>query len=131
MNGRHSIVRDRRGVSALEFALAAPILILFLIGIAQLGILFAANAGLQHAVDEGARYATVYPYPSDTGVIAVINQKKFFLDAANISGPTLTHGVSNGVSYVDIAMSYDVPLNFAFFTAPPIRLNHTRRAYQS
>jgi Flp pilus assembly protein TadG len=121
---------DRKGAGAIEFAIAAPLAIILLVGIAQLGTLFAANAGLQHAVDEGARYATLYPRPTDDAIKAVINQKKFKLGSDYITGPTLTHGTANGLPYVDISMSYAVPLNFVLFTTPPVTLSLTRRTYQ-
>ena len=124
------LAHDQRGASALEFALAAPILILVLIGIAQLGILYSANAGLQQAVDEGARLATLYPRPTDSSITNLVNQKKFSLNPAFVTGPNLTHGTSNGVSYVDITMSYAVPLDFIVFRAPAVTLHQTRRAYQ-
>jgi Flp pilus assembly protein TadG len=128
---RPRLLRDRRGVGAIEFGLTAPLMLIMVLGIAQLGTLFAANAGLQHAVDEGARLATIYPRPTDAAIIAMINQKKFRLASNRITGPTLTHDVSAaGIPYVDITMSYAVPLNFVLFTTPPITLSQTRRAYQ-
>jgi Flp pilus assembly protein TadG len=128
---RLRLLGDRRGVGAIEFGLSAPLVIIMVVGIAQLGTLFAANAGLQHAVDEGARLATIYPRPSDASIIALINQKKFRLASNLITGPTLTHDTTAaGVPYVDITMSYSVPLNFVLFTTPAITLTQTRRAYQ-
>lgn len=121
---------DRRGASAVEFALAIPIVIILIIGTLQLGVLFSANAGLKQAVEEGARYATIWPNPSDSAIIARVNQKKFGLQATRITGPTVNHGTSNGINFVQVSMSYSVPLNFVFFNAPPVTLNHTRRAYQ-
>ena len=122
---------DRRGVGAIEFGLTAPLVIIMVVGIAQLGTLFAANAGLQHAVDEGARLATIYPRPSDATIISMIDSKKFRLASNLITGPTLTHDTTAaGVPYVDITMSYSVPLNFVLFTTPPITISQTRRAYQ-
>ena len=122
---------DRRGVGAIEFGLTAPLVIIMVVGIAQLGTLFAASAGLQHAVDEGARLATIYPRPSDSTIISMINAKKFRLASNLITGPTLTHDTTAaGVAYVDITMSYAVPLNFVLFTTPPITITQTRRAYQ-
>lgn len=124
------LIHDRRGASAIEFALAVPVLITLIIGILQLGILFAANAGLQQAVEEGARYATIYPSPSDSAITARVTDSKFGLDSSHITGPTVSHGTSDGVGYVDVSMSYAVPLNFVFFETSPVTLNHTRRAYQ-
>ena len=121
--------RDRRGVAAMEFALISPALILMIIGIGQLGVLFMANAGLRNAVAEGARYATIWPRPSDDAIRTRITSSKFGLQTAHLSTPSVTHGVSSGANYVDITVTYAVPLDFVFFTAPTVTLSETRRAF--
>ena len=123
------LVRDRRGASAVEFALAVPVLLIFIIGIVQLGILFFANAGLRSSVAEGARYATIYPRPTDDQIKARAMQQRFGMDPAYLTGPTIVHGTSDGVSYVDIKMDYSVPIDFLFYRPPPVTLSVTRRAF--
>jgi len=118
-----------RGSATAEFALAVPILVLFLAGIAQLGVLFAANAGLQQAVGEGARLATIYPRPDDATITARMHNASFALKATYLDAPTITHGVANGVSYVDISLTYHPALNFIFFMGPQISMTQSRRAY--
>jgi Flp pilus assembly protein TadG len=118
-----------RGSAAAEFALAVPVLVLFLAGIAQLGILFAANAGLQQAVGEGARLATIYPRPADAAIVTRIQNAAVALNASSLDTPTLTHGTANGVPYVDISLSYHPKLNFVLFAGPQITMTKTRRAY--
>lgn len=125
-----SLISDQKGASAVEFVLALPILMIFIIGIIQLGVLFSANAGLKQAVEEGARYATIFPSPTDTQITARVLDRKFGLVTSRITGPTVASGTNNGVNYVDVSMSYSVPLNFVLFTAPPVTLSYTRRAYQ-
>lgn len=144
MSGRLTLLqrlrRDRSGAGAVEFALVAPILFSVLIGVAQLGILFFANAGLHNAVAEGARHATIYPLKPNSELQALMTQKRFGLNPVRIVGPTITHwpDVDNdGVpdedapapTYADISMSYTVPLNFVFFEVEPITLTETRRIY--
>lgn len=51
---------DERGAAAMELALALPVLVTMIYGIFQLALLYFANAGMQHALGEGARFATVY-----------------------------------------------------------------------
>jgi Flp pilus assembly protein TadG len=126
--------RDARGAAAIEFALVAPALIVFIVGIAQLGVLFMANAGLTHAVAEGARFATIFKRdtgtgPTDAEIRARIADSRFGLNPANLSTPTITHGTDDGANYAEISASYDVPLDFIFFTLPPVTLTETRRAF--
>jgi len=51
------LLREIRAAAALEFALVAPVLIVMIMGIAQLGLIFFANAGLNNAIAQGARHA--------------------------------------------------------------------------
>lgn len=126
-----SLGRDRRGVGAVEFALAAPVLFAVVIGVAQLGILFFANAGLHNAVAEGARLATIFPRPTDEEITAAIMDSRFGMQRANIvADPEIVHGTDgNGYTYADISLSYRVPLNFIFFETPPITLSESRRVF--
>ena len=121
--------KNENGAGAVEFALIAPVLFGFIFGVAQLGILFFANAGLRNSVGEGARLATLYPRPSDEQIIAKITEKKFGLDPAHLVGPTIVNGVSNGAPYAEISMSYSAPMNFLMFDMGPITLTKTRRVY--
>jgi Flp pilus assembly protein TadG len=121
---------DRRGASAVEFAFAIPVLLMAIIGILQVSTMFFANAGLQQAVESGARYATIYPSPSDSQIIAKVNSNRYGLDSSRVTGPTVSHGTSNGVNYVDVSMSYSVPVNFAFVPATSFTITKSQRAYQ-
>ena len=132
--------RDGRGAGAVEFALVAPILFTFLVGISQLGILFFANAGLHNAIAEGARFATIFPLPPDEEIQALMTQKRFGLNPEHLTGPTITHGPDDdddgvpdedpvGPTFAEIEMRYEVPLNFIFFEVEPITLSETRVVY--
>ena len=121
--------RDRRGAGAVEFALLAPALLLFIIGIAQLGILFFANAGLKNAVGEGARYATLFPKPDNSLIVNRITATRFGLNPAFLTNPTVTDCTVNGRACVDIQMTYAAPLDFVFFKTPPLTLAERRRVF--
>ena len=58
------LARDKRDGQALsEFALIAPIFFLVILGILQMGLLFAGQNGLTNAAREAARYASTLPTP--------------------------------------------------------------------
>jgi Flp pilus assembly protein TadG len=122
---------DGRAVAALEFAIGVPIVLLFLLGMARLGILYMANAGLRSAVAEGARLATIYPLPSDEQLRQRIMDSRFGLQQANMTQPTIVHGTINGSSYVDITAQYAVPMDFVLFQLPAVILVERRRAFVS
>jgi Flp pilus assembly protein TadG len=124
-----ALLRDRRGLGAVEFALVCPVLFLFIIGTAELGTLFFANAGVRNAVAEGARAAGVYPRPTDTAIKARMAAKRFGLKAQYLSQPVITTGKDNGVDYINISLTYQVPLDFVFVTVRPVTLTKSRRVY--
>jgi len=124
------IRRDNAGSPAVDFALTLPVLVMMVMGVMQLGIAFLANAGLRNAIEAGARYATVYPYPTDAQIKSKVTSSTFGIDSSQLSTPTVAHGTSNGESYVDVSATYPIRLNFIFFTTPAFNLSYTRRAYQ-
>lgn len=119
---------DCRGAGVLEFALVAPILLCMLVGIATLGILFYAQAGLRSAVEDAARYATTWPKPSQSDITARIAAKQFGMDPANIVGPTVTFSTGSTPNYVTISMGYNLTINY-LIGSKTIALAETRKAY--
>ena len=131
MNSRSTIIREDRGAGAMEFALAAPVLFTIMIGATQAGTMFFANAGVQHAVAEGARVAAIFPMPSDAAIRAAITSQDFGLNSGQMIGePSVTHRTDdNGNAVVDISMSYRVPLDFVFFSSDPVTITHSRTVF--
>lgn len=123
------LLRREHGAAAVEFALIAPAFLLMIIGIAQLGILFMANAGLRHAVGEAARLATLYPRPTEQQIRDRLADDQFGLEQAYLSDPQITYGSSDGADYAEITVTYTVPLDFVFVTVPPVSLTETRRVF--
>lgn len=128
-----NLKRDVRGGGAVEFALIAPAFFTFIIAIANLGILFFAHSGLKSAVAEGARYASIFPKPSNALIAARITERRFGLNPADITvQPTVTDCTYGGRPCVDITMAYKVRMNFVFFEAfewSTFDFSETRRAF--
>jgi len=124
------IHRNTAGSPSVDFALTLPALVMMVMGVMQLGIAFLANAGLRNAIEAGARYATVYPYPTDDQIKNKVRSSAFGMDSTQLSTPTVTHGTYNSENYVDVSASYPIRFNFIFFTTPAFNLSYTRRAYQ-
>ena len=124
-----NLLRDRRGISVVEFAFLAPVFIGLIFAVSQLGMLFFANAGLKNAVSEGARLATLYPRPTNAAISAKIARNRFGVDPSYLSEPTFAEGTSNGAAYTEITMRYSAPIDFLFYKVGPITLTQTRRVY--
>jgi hypothetical protein len=124
--------RDQRGAAAVEMALALPVLVSMIYGIFQVGLLYQANAGMQHALGEGARYATIcVPTgstcnpPSDAQIKARMTSKLF----GKGDGAFTVQEPTPGAGFRELRITYVKKMNFLFINGPTITLNRDKRAY--
>lgn len=126
------IKRDNRGVAVIEIAIVLPVLILFIYGIFQIGILYQANAGMQHALGEGARFATLCKpvtggcnISTDAQITAKMNAAVFGTKPGTftIPAPTTVNRV------MTLTVNYSQPMNFLFFPGPTVTLSRTKKIY--
>lgn len=123
-----SLARRSDGSAVIEFALGVPVLLLMVFGMFQLGIVLQANAGVQHALGEAARYATIYPTPSDAQLQARITSKKFGTGSGTWSTPTISSDATAGTK--TITVTYTQPLDWVFFNST-VTLNKSKVIYLS
>ena len=125
-----TIRRDEKGVAAVEMAFALPILLLFVYGIFQFGVILQANAGMQHALGEGARYATLYPKPADNLIETRMSNSVFGMNIGTFGAPTVTTPATSECTNCRLlTVSYTVTPDFVFFSGPAINLVRTKRVY--
>jgi Flp pilus assembly protein TadG len=132
--------RDAGGAAAIEMAIALPVLVSMIYGIFTLGQLFEANAGMQHALGEGARYATLCPSLTTSGsntscslatddqIIARVNSKLFGTSNGTFDTPTVD-STTAATGYKTIGVTYHQTMNFLFFTGPTVNLTRSKRVY--
>jgi Flp pilus assembly pilin Flp len=121
--------RDKRGASAIEFALVVPFLVMVIVGIAQMGRVYLANAGLRSLVADSARFASISPRPSDDDIKARLRSGGFGLESGNLGEPVVTYGAENGANWAQIDMTYSVQLDFIFWRPAPTQLVEQRRVF--
>ena len=128
---RRNLLRDAKGASMVEFALVLPMLTLFIYGIFTVGQLFQAAAGMQHALGEGARYATVYNIntsdhlPLDSEIQARISAKLYGTNNGTFDTPVIDNSeLANGRK--KITVTYRQTLNFLFFTGPTVTVTRSK-----
>lgn len=119
------LVRNERGATVVEFAIVLPILVLFVWGIFQVGVLFQANSGMQHALGEGARYATIFPTPTDAQIKARMSAEVF----GTKNGTFSVADPVNATGHKTLRVTYSMPMNFLFFTGPTVNLTREKRVY--
>jgi Flp pilus assembly protein TadG len=137
MKGPKLLRRDAEGAAAIEFAIALPVLLVLIYGIFQVGLVFQANAGMQHALGEGARYATLCVptssgcnTPSDSAVVTRMSSKLFGMNIGSFGTPTVTTPASTTCTFCrDLTVTYTVTPNYLFFTGPAVSLSRSKRVY--
>ena len=137
MKLRLGLFSDDRGAAAIEMAFALPVLIVMIWAFVQLAQVYRAVAGMQQALGEGARYATLCLNPGTTGCIApTANQIKTKINASvygvgpgtfTVSNPT--SGTSGTAKYYDLSVSYSQPTDLLLFPGPTMSLTRSKRVW--
>jgi Flp pilus assembly protein TadG len=127
-------LRDEKGAAAIEFAIAVPVLILIIWGIFQIAIVLQARAGVQQALGEGARYATIYDTttnsrPTDSQISAKITSAKFGIRDGTWHTPVIDDSNESSGGYITISVEYDLSTDFLFFQGPDVTLTESKRVY--
>ena len=119
--------RDEDGAAAIEFAIAVPALIFLIYGIFRIGLLFEANAGMQHALGEGARLATLFPTPTDAQITTRMNSRLFGNGYGNF---TVQAPVTSATAdYKTLTITYTTPMDFLLVPGPTVTLTRSKVVY--
>lgn len=122
--------RDRRGVTAIEFAMIAPFFIFLIVAVLQLGGYFYAHTALRNAVSEGARYATIFPRPTEAAVVSWIEARRA-PGGGTWGTPTVVYSrdTSSGTWRATISMTYTTSFDFILYKWRNVQLNYSRQAH--
>jgi Flp pilus assembly protein TadG len=128
---------DERGAAVVEMAFALPVLVVMLYAFVQLAEVYRAVAGMQQALGEGARYATLCLTQSASGCAApTTDQVKTKIQAAvygigpgTFPPPTVTSGSSGTANYYDLTVTYSQPTNLLMFPGPTMSLTRKKRVW--
>ena len=78
---------EERGVAVVEFALVAPLLLILVFGIIDLGRAYSTLNQLAASAREGARFAAVLPNPSSSSAEAQVRQTVKQFSLRQLGGP--------------------------------------------
>ena len=123
------LIRNEDGAAVIEMAFALPILITLIWMIVQFGLVFRAMSGIQHALGEGARAATLWPVPE----VDVIEEK--MEDAVYGIGPGTfdivdpVEGTDDGTDFLDLTVTYTQPTDLLIFPGPTITVSRSKRVW--
>lgn len=135
MIGTRHIRRNEEGAAVIEFALSVPVLVTLIYGIFEFSQLYWANAGMQHALGEGARLATLCipntssssgcDLPTDANIVARENAKLFGPSGGSFNVQT----PASSAGYKTLTITYTRTMNFLFFVGPTITLTRSKQVY--
>lgn len=131
------ITRDQQGAAAVEMAFAIPILVVMIWSFIQLAQVYRALAGIQQALGEGARYATLCLNPTSTGcgaptaatVKTKIETSVYGIGPGTFNVPTPVSGTSGTGKYYDLQVNYTQPTNLLLFPGPTINVSRKKRVW--
>ncbi|MEP6868861.1 MAG: TadE/TadG family type IV pilus assembly protein [Novosphingobium sp.] len=134
-----SLFRERSGVTSIEFALIAPIVISLMMGVVEFGIsMWSYNAMRSVAVDV-SRYATIN-YTSGnkltndqltayTRARAIDSPYSLVSSQLNVSITDATAQQISGARQMNLSLFYQVPSMLQMVGLPDLRLSYTRPIY--
>lgn len=131
------ITSSEKGTATIEMAFALPILLTMIWVFIQFAEVYRAVAGIQQALGQGARYATLCLSPSFTGcsVPTASNIQTTIQNSVYGTGPgtftvsTPVSGTSGGASYYDLTVTYSQPTNLLFFPGPTVTVSRSKRVW--
>jgi hypothetical protein len=137
MKLRRRILRNQEGVAVIEMAFALPILIVMIWMFVQLAQVYRAMAGIQQALGEGARYATLCLNPTTTGcaVPTTTQVKTKISDSVYGIGPGTftvadpTTGTDGTGKYYDLSVNYTQPTDLLLYAGPTINVSRSKRVW--
>ncbi len=124
-----ALSRSRSG-SASEFALTLPIWVITVFAVVNIGRFFVVRAGLQNAMGEAARVATLWPRKTETEIRTAFENGLFGLTTNEAPELDLETGTANGQAYVDLEVEYEPQFYLLFVNISPVTLNYSRRAFR-
>ena len=123
------LLKDSRGATMIEFAFGFPILIILIWMIYQFGLVFRANSGIQHALGEGARLATLWPTPDVDDVKDKMEQSVYGIGPGTFTVPAPTEAEEDGSTYLDLQVTYTQQTNMLLFPGPTINITKSKRVW--
>ena len=134
---RRSLRKDDRGAAVIETAIALPVFIMMIWAFVQLAQVYRALAGMQQALGQGARYATLCLNPSSTGcgaptaaqIQTQISNSVYGVGPGTFTVVTPTSGSSGTGKYYDLTVSYSQPTSLLIVPGPTVNVSKSKRVW--
>lgn len=117
------LARRHEGATAVEFALVAPVFLMMVLGIFEMGRALWIKAVMQFGLEEATRYALINTSAA-TATLETYAKSKMtgvFVSSAALA-VTATSSISGGVTYMSITASYNFTVLVPIVTIPNVTL---------
>ena len=85
--------------------------------------------GIQHALGEGARLATVWPEPSADDIKARVEEAVYGIGPGDFDVPDPVPGTDCDDSCIDVTVNYTQDTDLLLFPGPTIEVSRTKRVW--
>ena len=126
---RRKLARDQGGAAVIEMAAALPILIMLIWMVVQLGLVFRAMSGIQHALGEGARAATLWPVPETDDSEDRMEQAVYGIGPGDFDIEEPIEGTADGSDYLDLEVTYTQDTDLIVIPGPTITVSRSKRVW--
>jgi len=125
------LIRNEEGAAVVEMAFALPAFIVLVWMIVQLGLVFRAMSGIQHALGEGARAATLWPVPDTDEIEDRMNEAVYGIGPGEFTVVDAVPGEADGSDYLDLEVTYTQPTDLLLLPGPTISVSRSKRVWVS
>ncbi len=122
--------KTAEGVTAVEFALTAPVFLGFLFGLMELGRAMLTQGMLTYAVQEGARFAVAHAGSTAGQIQEVVIDSFAGIDASPVSLTVTPRENADGTSTISLAASYRFQPLAPIFGSSPFMLQASASAWR-
>lgn len=139
-NSSRNLRRDERGTTLVEFALASPILIMFILAVMQIGMVMQAYSSLREVIGSGGRAAMVAYQDTSDGVMTEQQIEDMIRARATNGGhrlntsdltvdATITDDNTLIAKKIQIDLDYDVDFAIPLWKTTVLTLSESRIFY--
>ncbi len=129
MRRRKHLFGNEDGTAVIEIAFALPALVTLIWMIVQLGLVFRAMSGIQHALGEGARAATLWPLPDVDDIEDKMSEAVYGIGPGKFTVVDAAPGTADGSDYLDLEVTYEQDTNLIFLPGPKITVSRNKRVW--
>jgi Flp pilus assembly protein TadG len=138
MKLRKQLNKDENGTAAIEMAFALPVFVVMLWLFIQFAEVYRAVAGIQQALGQGARYATLCLNPSLTSGCSVptaaniktqIQNNVYGIGPGTFTVSDPVSGMSGSAAYYDLTVTYTQPTSLLLLPGPTVTVTRSKRVW--